>query len=100
MTYSKHWANDRKERQAFIERKIGWGTEIDRINFKNKRGEIETHIITSTALLLITVNDNLITVKIPRPGQLRRCYAIENREPPEELLIRARQNYNKGFNNI
>lgn len=87
---SKHYENDRKEREAII-RLIGYGIIVG--SFKVDRGHkngLERHEISSTGIITI-YNDRtnkLITKLVARPGQIRRYYNNEA-EIPTGLIDKA-----------
>ena len=97
MTISKHYTNEREEREANI-RSIGEGEkvavfEVDRVH----RNGPELHEITTTGIIRIFNKNSgkLITKLIARPGQIARYY---KGNAPQELIDKAYENLQLGFN--
>jgi hypothetical protein len=98
---SKHWAEDRRERANLIKTEIGYGRTVDA--FVVDRGHwhgAERHEITTTGLIKIySIRSNdLVTVLIARPNQIRRYYEAENRVAPQDILQLAYEHQRKGYN--
>ena len=91
MTISKHYTNDRRERERIIKEVIGYGVVVKAVMFNGERGE-ELHEITSTGIINIynVKKGKLITKKIERIGQLKRYYKDE--KIPQELFEKALDN--------
>jgi len=99
-TSSKHWMNDRKERDQLI-KEIGFTREIKRVTIdRGHKDGAEIHVITDTALIYIfnAVTWKRITVLVARPGQLRRYWKDE--EVPTNLIEIARKYQRMGYNEI
>ena len=94
---SKHFAEDRQEREAIINL-IGAGNPVARftVDRGHKNGP-EIHEITDTAIINIynKRSHKLVTKLIARPGQIRRYY---NGNAPQEILEKAFENMKKGYN--
>lgn len=96
---SKHWKEDRKERNKLIE-KIGKGTVIKRVEVdRHHKNGIEIHEISSTGIITIynKKTNKMITQLIARVGQIKRYYTNEN-EIPKELLKIAREHQRLAYN--
>ena len=100
MTISRHYTNDRRERERVIKEIIGYGIVIKAVTFEGEQGE-ELHEITSTGIINIynVKKGRLITKKIARVGQLRKYY--KNEKIPQELFEKALDNTVKNhYNNL
>ena len=100
---TEHYRTQRGLRERLIKDKIGYGDVIE--TFYWDRGHPdgpENHVLTSTGIILIynAITNRLVTTLIARPGQIRRYYERENREPPHELLEIARKHQDMGYNKI
>ncbi len=91
MTISKHYTNDRRERERVIREVIGYGVVVKAVMLNGEQGK-ELHEITSTGIINIynVKKGKLITKKIARIGQLRRYY--KNGRIPQELFEKALDN--------
>ena len=87
---SKHYKNDRYDREDIIISEIGMGkpiitVEIDRNHPKGP----ELHTITSTGIIIVRNkrSHKIVTKLIARPGQIRRYFDIipENIKPIIEI---------------
>ena len=101
MNVSCHYYMDRKSREELIQ-KIGEGKVI--ASFNVDRGHVngpESHKITSNGIIVVynAISNKLVTKLIARPGQIKRYYAIINKQAPKYLLDIASKheslNYNK-----
>ena len=100
---TEHYRTQRGLRERFIQDKIGYGDIVE--TFYWDRGHPdgpENHVLTSTGIILIynAITNRLVTTLIARPGQIRRYYERENREPPLELLKIAKEHQDMGYNKI
>ena len=94
---SRHYKNDRREREALI-KKIGLGKEI--ATFKVDKGHpkgAELHTITDTGIIIIenARTHKIVTKLIARPNQIKK-YGI-NRKDVIEI---ARKHQSLGYNMI
>lgn len=90
---SRHYSQDRRNREDCIRRRIGYGIVIAK--FLVDRGHAngaEIHEITDTAIINVynERTHKLITKLIARPGQIRRYY--ENGDAPQDVLDKAYYN--------
>lgn len=85
MTVSKHYTNDRKEREQLIQW-IGNGQIVKRV-FTDRA----FYAISSTGIVTIMNNKTfkVITRIIARPNQLRKLYAVHNETVPKYLINQA-----------
>ena len=100
---SDHFSTDRRDRDEFINSRIGKGFVVD--SFVVDRGHpsgAEIHNVTDTAIIIIhnQRTHKLITELIARPEQLRRLYRSENREVPKEVLALAYKHNIACYNEI
>lgn len=96
---SRHWNNDRKERNELI-KKIGKGKTIKEVEVdRHHRNGPEIHCISDTGIITIfnKRTKKMITQLIARPGQIKRYYT-ENEVIPSGLIDIARQHQNMAFN--
>ena len=80
---SKHYMNDRRDRENRI-RLIGEGNTIKvAVVDKGHRNGPEIHMLSDTGIITILNHQTgkRITKLIARPGQIRRYYESENRIP-------------------
>lgn len=98
--YSKHYAKDRKIREAVI-REIGEGDIYQKFTVYNqKRQEPEIHILTTNGIIEIRnyFNRKIVTKLIARPGQIKRYYPDGN--APQNIINVAFQHQKLGLNHI
>lgn len=98
---SIHYAMERADRNAFIDKHIGLGTVIDTfIVNRGHPGGAEIHSVTDTAIILIhnLSTKKLITELIARPEQLKRLYRSEGRKPPARILQLAYKHNAERYN--
>lgn len=96
---SKHWTEDRKERNELI-KKIGKGEIVKTVEVdRNHPNGPEIHEISSTGIITIYNKRThiMITQLIARPGQIRRYYNNE-KEIPKELIEIALKHQKMAFN--
>lgn len=82
--YSRHYTNDRKERDRLIH-EVGMGTVIfSTIQYDEKRGKKYLYQITDTAILIVKATDRnlVITQMVARPSRIRRYW----KNAPQELI--------------
>jgi len=100
MTTSKHYTEDRQERERQIEA-IGQGNVVDRfvVDRGHKNGP-EIHELTDTGIIVIynQRTGKLITKLIARPGQIRRYYT--DGKAPKNLIQKAIDNTVKNCYNM
>lgn len=94
---SRHYKNDRREREALI-KKIGLGKEIG--TFKIDKGHpkgAELHIITDTGIIIIknARTHKVVTKLIARPNQIKK-YGINCKD----VIEIARKHQSLGYNMI
>lgn len=96
MTYSKHYVEDRTERQALIETIGGIGNTIyTKIQADVKRKRIYRYEITDNAILLVKSMDGakLVTMMVARPSRITRYWA----DAPEWLIMKSVEYTKKGY---
>ena len=97
---SKHYTNDRQQREEIINL-IGLGKPMVRFTIdRGHKNGAEIHEITDTGIINI-YNKNtrkLITKLIARPGQIRRYY--KNGKAPQSLIQKAIDNTVKNCYNL
>ncbi len=96
---SKHYSNDRKERERLIN-EIGNGIIIKTVVIdKGHRNGAEVHTLSDTGIITIfnQRTKKLITRLIARPGQIRR-YFKENEVIPKGLINLAREHQRMAYN--
>ncbi len=97
MTYSRHYAQDRKDRENRIQ-KIGEGTIIKTVVVdRGHHNGPEIHEISDTGIITVfnKRTHKLITKMIARPGQIKRYFT----KAPKKLLDIAYYNsYVLGYN--
>lgn len=102
-TYSLHYAEQRQDRESFIDGHLGDGNIVESftVNRGHPKGS-ETHSVTDTGIIIVrnTLTGKLITKLIARPEQLRRLYTSKGLKPPAALLRLAYKNNSKHFNNM
>lgn len=97
MMTSKHYRQDRKQRQHIINM-IGQGTIIREVVWdRGHRNGPEVHKVSDTGIISIyNLNSGkLITKLIARPAQIQRYF---DGDAPVELLAIARHHQNMGYN--
>lgn len=95
---SKHWEEERKNREELI-RAIGIGEVVDSfIVDKGHKNGPERHEITSTGIIIVYNNrtNKMVTKLIARVGQIKRYYKDGN--TPKELIKIARKHTELGYN--
>ena len=99
MTYSKHYGNDRKRREALIQM-VGEGEIYDEFWIYNpKYGEHLKHIITTTGVIILkTMSDKVVTKYLARPGQIKRYYPYG--DYPQDIVNLAIEYKKKGYNEV
>lgn len=96
---SKHYSNDRKERERLIN-EIGNGNIIKTVVIdKGHRNGAEIHTLSDTGIITIfnQRTKKLITRLIARPGQIKR-YFKENEIIPKGLINLAREHQRMAYN--
>lgn len=101
---SRHYLNQRSEREKFIEECLGEGHIID--GFIVDKGHVkgaEVHSITDNGIIIIHNLDSgkLVTKIIAREWQIRRYYENTNRQRPpeyEKVVELARLHESLGYN--
>ena len=97
MTYSKHYAQDRRDRENRIQ-KIGEGTIIKTVVVdRGHRNGPEIHEISDTGIITVfnQKTHKLITKMIARPGQIKRYF---NNAPKKLLDIAYYNSYVLKYN--
>lgn len=95
MTYSKHYINDRQERQNLINT-IGIGKVIHtEIAFDEKRGRTFKYEITSNAVLIVKDRhkDFVITQMVARPSRIKKYWS----NAPQEIIQISIEHTRKGY---
>ena len=104
---SKHYQNQRNEREKFINECLGGDGKVDDsfiINKGHKNG-LERHCVTDNGIIVIY---NLRTKKlcsklIARPSQIKRCYRFTRRRYPKgyrRILALAEKHKILGYNEL
>lgn len=86
---TKHYDEERNEREKFIKENIGDGKVIRSfVVDKGHKDGAEIHSITDTGLIIIRniYTGKIITMLIARPNQLNRLYKTINTTPPKWLI--------------
>lgn len=104
---SKHYQNQRNERERFIDECLGGdGRVIDSfIVDKGHKDGIERHEITDNAIIIIynVVSGKLVSKLIARPFQIKRYYKSTGRRYPKgykRILALAEQHKILGYNDL
>lgn len=87
MTVSRHYTEDRTERQMVIDC-IGEGTVVyTTLQYDEQRGRTYRYEITDNAILIVKDerNTKIITKMIARPSRIRRYWA----DAPQEIIMIA-----------
>lgn len=98
---SRHWTEDRQERENLI-RTIGLGTKIATfVVDKGHRNGPELHTITTTGIIIVrnARTKKMVTKLIARPNQIRR-YFDEVTEEVERVITVARKHQQLGYNMV
>ena len=75
--FSKHYREERQKRELLIQVLIGEGEEICTFEEICKDGRIVYHTITTTGIIIIkNENDVIITKKIARPNQIKKYFNV------------------------
>ena len=96
---SKHWTEERREREELIEM-IGLGNVVGKfIVDKGHRNGPERHELTDTGIIIIynARTNKLVTKLIARVGQVKRYYKDGN--APKEIIKLAKKHTELGYNN-
>ena len=97
---SKHYRNDRKERENLIHNVIGEGKEVAtfKIDRHHKNGA-ELHTITDTGIIIIrnAKTKKLITKLIARPNQIKRYFKVIT-EAIQKIINLAFEHTRLGYN--
>lgn len=100
---TEHARNMSIERKTKI-KEIGIGKTLDRFVWdKGHKNGAEIHTITTTGLIIVQNKrtNNLVTVLIARPQQIRRYYEYYNKpvnNAVKAVLTVAREHTDRGFN--
>lgn len=100
---TEHARNMSIERKTKI-KEIGIGKTLDRFIWdKGHKNGAEIHTITTTGLIIVQNKrtNNLVTVLIARPQQIRRYYEYYNKpvnNAVKAVLTVAREHTDRGFN--
>lgn len=98
MGYSKHYTNDRTEREAYI-KKVGIGEVVYRRTiFDESRGRKFVYEVTTTAMVIVRAYDdqNLIITQYPaRPSRIKKIW-----ENPDPEILRISIEYSRSQINI
>jgi len=96
---SKHWTEERAERERLINEVIGIGKAVkETIVDKGHKNGAERHVLTDTGIIIVynARTGKLITKLIARVGQVRRYYTDGN--APKEIIKLARKHTELGYN--
>ena len=104
---SKHYQNQRSEREKFIDECLGGnGRVIDSfIVDKGHKNGIERHEITDNAIIIIynVASGKLVSKLIARPFQIKRYYQSTGRRYPKgykKILALAERHKILGYNEL
>ena len=100
---SDHFSTDRRDRDEFINSRIGKGFVV--YSFVVDRGHpggAEIHSVTDTAIIIIhnMSTNKLITELIARPEQLRRLYSSIGKKPPRKIMKLAYKHNLERYNEM
>lgn len=96
---SKHWTEERIERERLINEVIGIGKVIkETIVDKGHKNGAEKHVLTDTGIIIVynARTGKLVTKLIARVGQVKRYYKDGN--APKEIIKLARKHTELGYN--
>ena len=104
---SKHYLNQRNEREKFIEEYLGGdGRVVDGfVVDKGHPNGAEFHFITDNGLIIVhnLLTGKLVTKLLAREWQIRRYYEDTQRERPpeyEKIVELAKLHESLGYNNM
>lgn len=98
--FSKHYANDRQKRETLIQVLIGEGEAVETFKEVCKDGRIAYHTITTTGIIIIKdESDVIITKKIARPNQIKKYFNVIT-EQIQAVLDMAMLHTKCGYNTI
>ena len=103
---SKHYQNQRSEREKFIDEHFKDDYIVDEfIVDKGHPHGAERHCITNNGIIIVynANSGRLCTKLLARPQQIKRYYENSGREPPleyENILKAAREHNILGYNNL
>lgn len=104
---TKHYNNQRYNREKFIEEHLGGdGYIVDGFVVDNRHPNgLEVHSITDNGIIIVynLVSGNLVTKLIARENQIKRYYKSTGREPPKEyenILKLARWHESLHYNHM
>lgn len=99
--FSKHYQNERSERERFIQENIGLGDEIYSFEY-NYNGATQIHKLTDTGIINVYGRDGerLITRLVARPQQIKRLFEARGERAPRDLVRLADEHARKNFNEI
>lgn len=96
---SKHWKEERAERERLINEVIGIGKAVkETIIDKGHKNGAERHVLTNTGIIIVynAKSGKMVTKLIARVGQIKRYYKDGN--APKELIKIARKHTELGYN--
>lgn len=96
---SKHWEEERANRNRLINEVIGLGKPIKEVIIdKGHKNGAERHVLTSTGIIIVynARTGKMITRLIARVGQVKRYY--EDGKAPREIIQLARKHTDLGYN--
>lgn len=96
---SKHWEEERANRNRLINEVIGLGKPIKEVIIdKGHKNGAERHVLTSTGIIIVynARTGKMITRLIARVGQVKRYY--EDGKAPKEIIRLARKHTDLGYN--
>lgn len=96
---SKHWEEERANRNRLINEVIGLGEPIKEVIIdKGHKNGAERHVLTSTGIIIVynARTGKMITRLIARVGQVKRYY--EDGKAPKEIIRLARKHTDLGYN--
>lgn len=88
MEYSKHYKDDRTEREAYI-KLVGLGEIVfSKVIYDEKRGRNFLYEVTSTAIVIVKATDrkNYVITRYPaRPSRIKKIWS----DPTPEIMAKA-----------
>lgn len=99
---TKHYTNDRRERENLIKTVIGEGKEFQTFTVdRGHRNGPELHTITTTGIIIIrnARTKKIITKLIARPAQIKRYFKVIT-EAIQKIIELAIMHTRLGYNNF
>ena len=75
--FSRHYREERQKRELLIQVLIGEGEAVETFKEFDKNGRVSYHTITTTGIIIIKNEDDvIITKKIARPKQIKKYFNV------------------------